>query len=146
MTGKFDKAGIRFHYPENWEIIDENVLDGPRTVSLQSPGGGFWTLMIYERGTDTASLLRETIEQMREEYEGLESNVILDEFDQTGATGYEMFFYCLDFLVCARVFAVKAANGQVMLMLWQAEDRDFIEYEPVFRAITVSLLRELAAT
>ena len=143
MTATFDKAGIRFHYPENWEVVDENVLDGPHTVSLQSPGGGFWSVMIYDQGTETSTLLRETLGQMREEYEGLESSVIFDEFEGTEATGYEMFFYCLDFLVSARAFVLKAASGQVLLMLWQAEDRDFMNYEPVFRAITISLLREL---
>jgi hypothetical protein len=56
-----------------------------------------------------------------------------------------MFFYCLDFLISARAFAMKAGTGQVLLMLWQAEDRDFTNYEPVFRAITISLLRELQA-
>jgi hypothetical protein len=143
MTGTFNKAGIRFHYPENWEIVDESLVDSPYTVSLQSPGGGFWSVMIYERGTETTTLLRETLDQMREEYEGLESSVIFDEFESTAATGYEMFFYCLDFLICARAFAFTAASGQIMLLLWQAEDRDFGKYEPVFRAITISLLREL---
>lgn len=143
MTATFDKAGIRFHYPENWEIVDENFVEGPHTVSLQSPGGGFWSVMIYDLGTDTTTLLRETLDQMREEYEDLESSVIFDQFEDAEATGYEMFFYCLDFLVSARAFVVKIATGQIMLMLWQAEDRDFTKYEPVFRAITVSLLREL---
>ena len=143
MTATFDKAGIRFHYPENWEIVDENLVDGPHTVSLQSPGGGFWSVMIYDRGTDTSALLRETLDQMRAEYESLESSVIFDEFDETEATGYEMFFYCLDFLICARALAMKSATGQILLMLWQAEDRDFTKYEPVFRAITTSLLREV---
>jgi hypothetical protein len=143
MTATFDKAGIRFYYPENWEVVDENVVEGPLTVSLQSPGGGFWSVMIYDRGTDTNVLLRETLDQMREEYEGLESNVIFEQFEEAEATGYEMFFYCLDFLVCARSLVVKAGNGQIVLLLWQAEDRDFVNYDPVFRAITVSLLREL---
>lgn len=142
MTATFDKAGIRFQYPENWEIIDENLLDSPRNVSLQSPGGGFWSLMIYDAGVEPKSLLQETLDQMRKEYENLESSVISEEFDEIQATGYEMFFYCLDFLVCARAMTVKTDSGKIMLLLWQAEDRDFTKYEPVFRAITVSLLRQ----
>src|SRR5688572_3072390 len=120
MTATFNKAGIRFQYPENWEIIDENVAERPRTVSLQSPGGGFWSLMVYDPGVEANTLLRETLDQMRTEYENLESSVTFEQFDELEATGYEMFFYCLDFLVCARALAVKIPDGQIMLLLWQA--------------------------
>ena len=142
MSAVFDKAGIRFQYPENWEIVDESLLDWPRTVSLQLPGGGFWSLLMYEPGTDSASLLRETLGQMKEEYQNLESSVITEQFENVTGTGYEMYFYCLDFLVCAKTIILKAASGHVLLLQWQAEDREFAKYEPVYRAITVSLLRE----
>jgi hypothetical protein len=143
MSAVFTKAGIRFQYPENWTLVDESLLDWPRTVSLQSPGGGFWSLMKYDRGADVAALLRETLNQMREEYDSLESSVITEQFDDISSTGYEMYFYCLDFLVCAKALAIQSKGGDVLLLLWQAEDREFTKYEPIFRAITTSLLREL---
>ncbi len=142
MIATFHQADIRFHYPENWKITDEAVVDWPRTVSVQSPGSGFWTLVQYELGAEPVSLLEETLQEMRTEYENLESSAISEQFDDTEVMGYEMFFYCLDFLVCARVLAVRADDGKVFLILWQAEDRDYSHVEPVFRAITTSLLRE----
>ena len=74
--------------------------------------------------------------------ESLESTAISEQFDDTEVLGYEMFFYCFDFLVCARALSVRADDGKVYLILWQAEDRDFSQVESVFRAITTSLLRE----
>jgi hypothetical protein len=141
MTATFNKAGIQFQYPENWEITDENMLDIPRTVSLQSPGGGFWALMLYEDPVDPKAVLEETLSQMREEYENLESSEHVEQFDDIEASGYEMFFYCFDLLVCARAIVIQDVNDQTFLIICQAEDRDFTRYEPVFRAITTSLLR-----
>lgn len=142
MTAVFDKAGLRFQYPENWTITDENLTDAPQTVSVQVPGGGFWSVMLYDRPAESNALLRETLDEMRREYVSLESSTISDEFEGTVAIGYEMYFYCLDFLVCARVLAMKTPDGLPLLVLWQAEDRDFTTYEPVFRAMTISLLRK----
>lgn len=141
MTATFDKAGIQFQYPENWAIIDENLLDSPRTVSLQSPGGGFWALMIYDPTADPEMLLAETLTQMREEYENLEASEIVERFDEIEGTGYEMYFYCFDLLICARAVVIPAIAEKTLLVIWQAEDRDFTKFEAVFRAITISLLR-----
>jgi hypothetical protein len=145
MVATFDHSGLRFHYPENWQINDESLVDWPRSVSVQSPGSGFWTVVQYELGTAPESLLEQTLEQMRNEYEGLESSTLVEQFEETEAIGYEMFFYCFDFLVCARAFVARMDDGKVVLILWQAEDRDFANVEPVFRAITISLLRHHAA-
>lgn len=144
MTATFHKAGIHFQYPENWEIIDENLLDAPRTVSLQCPGGGFWALMVYEPEADPEALLNETLSQMQAVYEELESSDLTEKFEDIEATGYEMYFYCFDLLVCARAMVIQDVGDQMFLMIWQAEDRDFTKYEPVFRAITISLLRNAA--
>ena len=141
MIATFDHFGLRFQYPENWSITDESVSDWPRGVSVQSPGSGFWSVMQYELGTDPVALLEETLQEMRTQYEDLESSVISELFDDQDVLGYEMFFYCLDFLVCARVFTVRAEDGKVYLILWQAEDREYSQVEAVFRAITTSLLR-----
>jgi hypothetical protein len=145
MSAVFDKAGIRFQYPENWQIVDEDLLGWPQVVSLQNPAGAFWTVMMYEPGVEPASLLRELLDQMRSEYDSLESSVATEEFENVTGTGYEMYFYCLDFLVCAKAFIVKPASGHVLLLHWQAEDRDFSACEPIFQAVTISLLRELAS-
>jgi hypothetical protein len=146
MVATFDRAGLRFSYPENWTITDEAVVDWPRTVSVQSPGSGFWTVVQYETGVEPATLLEEALQEMRTQYENLESTAISEQFDDTEVLGYEMYFYCFDFLVCARALAMRADNGMVYLILWQAEDRDYSNVETVFRAITTSLIREQVAT
>ena len=81
MIATYDQAELHFHYPENWQITDESLIDWPRTVSVQSPGSGFWTVVQYELGTDPNQLLDEMLQEMRSEYEHLESSVTFETFD-----------------------------------------------------------------
>jgi len=139
MTLHYRKAGIRFLYPENWRITDEQLDSSPLSVSVQSPESGFWQLMVYDPHVEPRSLVEQVLTSMRAEYEGVESAVIHDQFADVESLGYDMCFYCLDFLVNARALATRAL-GKTLLILWQAEDREFDRLEPVFRAITLSLL------
>jgi hypothetical protein len=141
MIATFTRAGLHFQYPENWTLTDEGLADWPRTVSVQSPGSAFWTVFQYEEGSP-AALLEQALAEMNSQYENLESSAIDEEFDELEFSGFEMYFYCFDFLVCARALCGRAPDGKVYLVLWQAEDRDFAQMEAVFRAITTSLLRE----
>ena len=139
MTVHYQKSGIRFLYPENWQITDEQLDASPLSVSVQSPDSAFWQLMIYESPMEPRSLLDQVLTSMQAEYEGVESAVIHDQFADVESLGYDMCFYCLDFLVNARALAAQA-RGKTILVLWQAEDREFDRLEPVFRAMTISLL------
>ena len=139
MTAVYEKSDVRFMYPENWEITDEERVEWPRSVSLQSPGGGFWQLMIYEPDSEPAELTEQVVEAMSKEYESLEAAPHTERFADIEAAGYDMFFYCLDLVINSRAVAMRTGRW-TLLLVWQAEDREFEQLEPVFRAITHSLL------
>jgi hypothetical protein len=141
MTACFQKVGIRFLYPENWRISEEDLAGSPQQISVQSPGSGFWSLMVYDPNTEPQDLVEQVLQSMQGEYPGVESSSVLDRFEDVETTGYDMCFYCLDFVVNSRVMAAQT-RGRTFLVLWQAEDREFEKIEPVFRAITISLWKE----
>jgi hypothetical protein len=140
MTCCYDKSGIRFLYPANWQISDEEVDGNGLSVSVQSPDSAFWSLTVYDPGTEPRTLVEAVLTSMRGEYEEVEASVIHERFADSEWLGYEMCFYCLDFLVNSKVMATRAI-GKTLLIIWQAEDREFDQLEPVFRAITLSLLK-----
>ena len=139
MTATFDRAGLRFLYPENWTVSDEQLSSTPQSLTVESPGSGFWVLMVYDREFDPEQLVEQVVESMREEYEGLETALAANQFGEVQVGGCDMMFYCLDFVVHSRVLALRAL-GRTLLTMWQAEDREFESLEPVFLAITKSLL------
>src|SRR5690606_38295341 len=58
MSAVYENFGVSFMYPENWQLADESgdAEAGPKTVSVNSPGGGFWALHVYEPAVDPQDL------------------------------------------------------------------------------------------
>jgi hypothetical protein len=139
MTLIYDKLGVRFLYAEGWKITEDEVDAEPRVLSIDSPSGGIWELILYSDPRDLDELVGEAVSVMSEEYENLETSDYTIEFGDVRASGQEIYFYHLDLLVHCRIVAAPLGE-QTALLLWQAEDRDFDELEPVFRAMATTLL------
>jgi hypothetical protein len=139
MPAVYEKLGLRFLYPESWQITDEQFEDWPHTVSVQSPGSAFWSLHVYTADVEPNEAADEVLQAMRREYADLEAESVNESIGSTNAVGYDMDFYCLDFVVASRTRSFTH-QGQTFVMLCQAEDREFAELENVFRAMTASLL------
>ena len=139
MTSRYTKLGIPVLYPENWEITEEQPEGTPRSLSLQSPSGAVWILQIYPEGAPH-ELTQQALSTMRSEYEAVEAEPILEVLEGREVIGYEMNFYCLDFLVVAQVVSFLRGNETVVVFI-QAESRDHDQLAPVFRAMLIGLLR-----
>ena len=140
MTATYDRMGIRFLYPENWEIVDEMVDAWPRMVSVQSPTGAFWSIAIHPAPADADQLADEALQAMQEEYDDLETEPIREDIAGLDAGGYDLQFYCLNLVVSMRLRTFQLGDHAILLM-YQGEDRDFDRLERVFGAITASLFR-----
>lgn len=154
MTAVYNKLGISFMYPENWKLLDET--DGtPHVVTLESPdGSSTWSVHVYDRDHDPGEVLKETLVALEEAYSDAEiSELEGDGFDRLkqmpgidgeAIQGVEAMFYCLDFLIRARLCLI--GTDQHWLLVWsQAEDRDFDKLEIIFSAMTISLLQTVDA-
>lgn len=141
MSAVYENFGVTFMYPENWQLSDESgdVDAGAKTVTVNSPGGAFWTLNVYEPAIDPQDLADQFRVTMEAEYEGLESIATVEEIGAVKATGYDMDFYCLDFVVSARVRSLRVGKRTYVLSC-QAETREFDKLLPVFGAMNYSLL------
>ena len=141
MPGVYDKFGVKFLYPDNWQIVEEEGNDWPKTVTVQSPDGAFLSLYIYEWGVNLRDLVREAVEAMKQEYEDIEAEEILQPTDGSDY-GYNLDFYCLDLVITAQIRGALVP-GKALVWQCQAENREFDKCELVFRAITTSLLGKM---
>lgn len=140
MPSNYDKLGLTFLYPENWKLLDETDAQ-PHVVTLEAPeGSATWTVHAYPGNADQAEILKETIDTLGDTYEDLEISPLEEPLGEFASTGVEAMFYCLDFLVKAKLQFFKT-DTQLLLVWTQAEDRDFDKLDVVFQAISVSLLR-----
>lgn len=53
----YDKAGIKFDYPKNWSITEDDELKDVRFVLLESPGNAIFIIQVYRE--EDAALIRE---------------------------------------------------------------------------------------
>lgn len=141
---KYDRSGIQFMYPDNWKVVDEQLDGFPRSVTVQSPSGAFWSLDIHPFSVRSEDLINEMVQAIADEYDDVESEPVEETVEEYDATGADLYWSCLDFVIKARLRSFK--NGHATYVtLYQAEDRDFDEFEAVFRAMTHSLLNTAAA-
>jgi hypothetical protein len=143
MTAVYDKLGLKFLYPENWTLIDESDSQNPHAITLETPDGGCsWAVHVYGVDADRDMVLKETLATLQETYEDLEVTALEDELGPCSASGVEALFYCLDFLIRAKLLVVKTREN--LLLFWfQAEDREFDKQDAVFKAMAISLLQSL---
>ena len=141
LPAKYENFGVEFLYPENWSVAEECLDEWPRSVSIQSPDGAFWELEVYPTRISPEDLCRQVLDAMQQEYESIESERTTEEVYGLAAVGYDLCFFCLDFLVMSRIRAFYR-GPQTYLLTCQAESREFEKQEMVFQAMTRTLLSE----
>ncbi len=142
MPLEFNKLGIRFQYPDNWSLAEEDALAGCQSVTVYSPGGSFWSVAIHPPSSDPNELAAAALEAMAEEYEGLEAEQVRETVVGREMVGHDLNFHCLDLTNTACVRSVS--TGQATLTIFcQAEDREMERIQPVFQAMTISLMQNI---
>jgi hypothetical protein len=139
MVAVFDKLGIRFQYPENWTLETDDTTPGRQAISVYSPGGAFWTVMLHPAGENPAELARTALAAMQNEYEEIDSEPVQEKIGSVDLIGFDLNFYCLDLTNTAWIRAGSNETA-IFLVICQAEDREFEEVSGIFQAITASLL------
>jgi len=143
MTAVYDKLGLKFLYPENWTLIDESDSEIPHAITLETPDGACsWAVHAYQPDVDRDAVLKDTLATLQETYEDLEIASFEDELGPILASGVEAMFYCLDFLIRARLLVVNTRE-HLLLFWFQAEDREYDKQNAVFKAMSISLLQSL---
>ncbi len=142
MPAKCELPGLQFQYPENWTLNEEELEARRESVTVYSPSGAFWSVARYPRSSDPTELALAAVNAMRQEYDSLESHETQETTGGHTLVGYDLYFYCLDMTNTAQVLTTTTGDS-TYVVFHQAEDRDFEQVGPVFRAILTSLLREI---
>ena len=142
MPGLYEKQGLRFAYPDNW-TVDEDDESGQAdaAVTVNSPDTAFWSVMYYRGKRDVRELATCVLDALKDEYPEVEVDEATAAIDGGDACGYDLSFSYVDLLNTATIRAFHH-TGQTYLVLSQAEDHELPVVEPVFEAMTASLVRE----
>ena len=137
MPLQFAEDGVRFVYPETWEMTRESNPTG-WTVTLQSPATAF-VLITLDRDMPESELMAETaLEAMQGEYADLESETVTESIAGQPAIGYNMRFFSFDLTNTCGVRGLYAEAGTV-LVFWQTNDLELDNVETMVHALLASM-------
>src|SRR5947209_9449272 len=137
MVATFDEAGLRFRYPENWQLQREETEDG-WSVLVQSPDTAFVLISVREDMPPADEMAATALQAMREEYPGLEAEECTVGLAGQPAVGHDIRFFSLDLTNTAWTRSFYGERG-TFLVLCQVNDLELETNEPVLRAICASL-------
>jgi len=67
MTEWYEDDGVRFAYPESWELTRDVEESGAVMLTVSGEGTSFWTLAIYPGAASAAELAESAVLAYREE-------------------------------------------------------------------------------
>lgn len=141
MPVNYAKLGIRFEYPENWTLDEEEARDTRNAATVYAPSGAFWSVNLQPSdGGGPMALADSVVDTLRQEYPDFDAEPIRETVEGWELVGYEANFYCLDLTNTAQIRAIRSPFG-TFVILAQAEDREYQRLAPVFQAMIISLLR-----
>lgn len=134
----FERDGVRFLYPENWELQAEQSDGGSWTVMVQSPDTAFLLVSLHPDALDAAELADQSLDALRAEYKELDAENVVESFAGQVAIGHDIDFITLDAAITCRTRCLESPNGPLLVMA-QVSDYDFSTNDPVLRAMSASL-------
>jgi hypothetical protein len=139
MPGIYDDHGIRFEYPDEWEL--EVTDDGPvTTASIQSPTGLAFALVTSDETCPApAEVADQALSAMREEYPDLDASPALETIGGHRAVGHDVEFISLDLTNTCSIRCFRTPRRTVLVFgQWADIDTDE-DPEAVVRSVSRSL-------
>jgi hypothetical protein len=133
----YHHQGIRFLYPENWQVERQETEEG-WTIVVQSPGAAFLLISRYDARPKQDEVLQASLHALKQDYADLEAEEATERIARHHAAGYDIDFFSLDTInTCTlRSFRTRACTYLVMT---QFSGLDEETTAAVLKAMLVSL-------
>ena len=115
MSDTFQRDGVRFSIPPNWQLETEDDGDG-WTVSLQGPGTAFLVVSYCPGIDDPGELVDAAVEGLQADYPDLDAADAVGHLAGQPALGADVNFVHLDLTNTCWIRAIPAAEGALLVM------------------------------
>ena len=134
---EYSNHGVHFRYPSDWEL-SEQTNDDETSISVQSPGTSFWTLVLIKSRPDPDEVLNSVVEAFEMDYEGVDVLTYVGSLCGLATLGRDLDFVCYDLLNSAVLRSFQTSEKTVFV-LFQGTDHELVSTRPQLEAITSSL-------
>jgi hypothetical protein len=137
MSDTFQRDGVRFNFPPDWQLETEDDGDG-WTASLQGPGTAFLVVSYCPGIDDPGELVDAAVEGLQADYPDLDAVDAVDHLAGQPALGADVNFVHFDLTNTCWIRAVPAAEGALLVMA-QCTDEELDVLGQVLKGIMATL-------
>jgi hypothetical protein len=136
-VNRYQKHGVQFQFPSDW-VLTEQSTDDETTISLQSDGTSFWTLMLFNSRPDPEDVVDTVVSAIEQDYEDVDVSSSMDDLGGFPSLVRELDFVCYDLVNSATVRAFQTSQ-QTVMVLYQGTDHELAVTRDQLVAVTRSL-------
>ena len=133
----YSNYGVRFRFPSAWELSEETSSD-ETTISVQSYGTSFWTIVLFKSRPDPEAVLDTVVAAFEQDYEEVDVLTAVGSLSGLPSLGRDLDFVCYDLLNSATLRAFQTSN-QTVLVMFQGTDHELETTRPQLESISASL-------
>ena len=137
MQGLYDSNGVRFRFPERWELHEQRS-DNQLSITVSSPETSFWTLSLFFDALPEDELMETALDAFREEYEELDIYPVAEIICHRESIARDLEFVCLELINSAFLRAFRT-NHFTALILFQGTDYELEMTRDRLENISLSL-------
>ena len=137
MARSFERDGLFLEFPDEW-TLEEDSVDNGWTVSLTSASTPYIVLSYRDDAEDHTEMADAVLEGLRESYETLEADEVVESIAETPAVGFNVHFFHLDLTNTAWIRTLPCGTGSLLIMA-QTCDTEVEEFEPLFQEMLAGL-------
>jgi hypothetical protein len=138
MSDTFQRNGVRFTYPPDWQLETETEGEDGWTASLQGPGTAFLVVSYCPGVDDPSEVVDAAVEGLRADYPDLDAEDAVDTLAGQPALGADVNFSHFDLTNTCWIRAVPAAEGSLLVMA-QCTDEELDDQGMVLKSIMATL-------
>jgi hypothetical protein len=133
----FDKHGIRFRFPDAWELTEETA-ENTISITVAPSAGLFWSVTLFFDGPSPDDVVETAVQAFGDEYPEHDVYNVPATLGPHRGIGADIEFVALDLVNSAFLRACRTERFTA-LVLYQGTDRDLEESLEVLEAISESL-------
>jgi hypothetical protein len=137
MIEDYDAHGVRFHYPDDWELSEQEAADC-RVITVGSPETSFWSLSLYAPQVTPEELIQTAVKTFQEEYDDVDVYPVSDRLCGRESAGCDLEFVYLELINSVQMRAFRTDRLSAFVMS-QGTDHELETAGEVLKAITSSL-------
>lgn len=133
----YHRHGVRFQFPSDWELTEQST-DDETTISVQSAGTSFWTVVLLKSRPDPEQVLSTVVDAFEQDYEDVDVTSSVGSLGGMPSLGREIDFVCYD-LVNSATLKVCQTSDMTVMVLHQGTDHEMEATGDQMLAMTASL-------